>query len=260
MNISEFCSRVQGRYWRTVTGLLFKRSLKINSRHPYITFTFDDFPVSALHKGGEILEQFGLRATYYAFLGLMGTKAPVGTIFVPDDIKELLKQGHELGCHTFAHCHSLETSPRVFEDSIIENQQALDEIAPGVSFKSFSYPISGPRLDTKRRVGKHFRCSRGGGQTYNVGMADLNYLKAFFIEKSRDDSSFIDQSCRARGWLIFAAHDISETPSPFGCTPSFFEDIVRYSLASGATILPVTEALDAIFKPLGVYRFCRCTQ
>lgn len=222
----------------------------MNNSCPYITFTFDDFPRSALYKGGEILIQFNLHATYYASFGLMGTEAPVGTIFVPDDIKELLAQGHELGCHTFAHCHSLETSPNVFEDSIIKNNRALDKIAPGAKFSSFSYPISGPRLDTKRRVGKHFCCSRGGGQIFNADVADLNLLKAFFLEKSRDNSGFvkeiIDRNCRDRGWLIFATHDISKTPSPFGCTPSFFEDIVKYSLDSGARILPVAKAVDAI--------------
>jgi peptidoglycan/xylan/chitin deacetylase (PgdA/CDA1 family) len=217
---------------------------------PYISFTFDDFPRSALQVGGDILSQVGLQATYYASFGLMGTEAPSGKIFVFDDIKELLAQGHELGCHTFTHCDSFETNPKVFEDSIIKNGSALNELLPGAAFKSFSYPISGPRLDTKRRVRKYFCCSRGGGQTFNDGIADLNLLKAFFLEKSRDNPSFvkevIDRNCRARGWLIFATHDVSETPTPYGCMPSFLEGIVKYSMDSGARILPVAKALDAI--------------
>jgi peptidoglycan/xylan/chitin deacetylase (PgdA/CDA1 family) len=217
---------------------------------PYISFTFDDFPRSALHTGGGILLRFGLRATYYASLGLMGTEAPTGKIFVPDDIHELLAQGHELGCHTFAHCHSWQTSPRVFEDSIIKNRQALEELIPEATFMSFSYPISGPRPHTKQIVAKYFYCSRCGGQTYNVITADLNLLKAFFLEKSRDNvktiREVIDQNCRNRGWLIFATHDISESPTSYGCTPAFFEDIVNYSVRSGARILPIRQALAAI--------------
>jgi len=254
VNPSQVWSRIQGRYQRTITKLLFKRSLEIHNTVPYISFTFDDFPRSALYRGGEILIRLGLRATYYASLGLMGTEAPSGTIFVPGDIKELLAEGHELGCHTFAHCHSWETSPRVFEDSIIKNKLALDELVPGTAFSSFAYPISGPRPGTKRRVGRYFRCCRGGGQTFIAGATDLNLLKAYFLEKSRDNPEFvkevIDRNRRARGWLIFATHDISETPAPYGCTPSFFEDIVKYSLDSGARILPVAKALDAICDDL----------
>jgi peptidoglycan/xylan/chitin deacetylase (PgdA/CDA1 family) len=249
MNFSVW-SRIQSRYQRTVTSLLFRRQIKMSNSVPYISFTFDDFPRSALYAGGNILTRFGLRATYYASLGLMGTEAPTGSIFVPNDIKELLAQGHELGCHTFAHCHSWKTSSRMFEDSIIKNKRTLDELVPGAVFGSFSYPISGPRPDTKRRAGQYFRCCRGGGQTFNVGDTDLNLLKAFFLEKSRDNPDFvkeiIDQNCRNRGWLILATHDISNAPTPYGCTPAFFEDILKYSLDSGARILPVAKALDGI--------------
>ena len=108
--------------------------------------------------------------------------------------------------------------------------------------------------DSLRSVkGKHAdfsRCCRGGGQTFNAGAMDLNLLNAYFLEKSRDNpgcvKEVIDRNCQARGWLIFATHDISETPTPYGCTPSFFEDIVKYSVDSGARILPVAQALDAI--------------
>jgi peptidoglycan/xylan/chitin deacetylase (PgdA/CDA1 family) len=250
MNLSQGLSRIRGYYQSNLTRLLFRCPIEMHNSVPYISFTFDDFPRSALQVGGDILWQVGLRATYYASFGLMGTEAPPGKIFVFDDIKDLLAQGHELGCHTFAHCHSLETNPKVFEDSIIKNRSALNKLLPGAAFKSFSYPISGPRPDTKRRVGRYFGCCRGGGQTFNVGSTDLNLLKAYFLEKSRDNPSFvkevIDRNCRARGWLIFATHDVSETPTPYGCTPSFFEDIVKYSMDSGARILPVAKALEAI--------------
>lgn len=250
MNLSQIWSRIEGRYQRTINQYLFKRQMKMNNAIPYVSFTFDDFPHSALQVGGDILGKAGLRATYYASLGLMGREAPPGKIFVAGDIKELLARGHELGCHTFSHCHSWKTRPRVFEDSIMKNRLVLNELAPDAIFTSFSYPIIVPRPASKRMIGRYFRCARGGGQTFNTGKVDLNYLKAYFLEKSRDNprviQEVIDRNNRARGWLIFATHDISEDPSPFGCTPHFFEEIVKYSVASGARILPVAEALGTI--------------
>ena len=130
--------------------------------------------------------------------------------------------------------------------------RALDELIPEAAFGSFSYPIIGPSSAIKRRTGRCYRCCRGGGQRFNVGRIDLNLLSAYFLEKSRDNPSLvkevIDGNRLGRGWLIFATHDISKTPTPYGCTPSFFEDIVKYSLDSGATILPVAKALDAILQ------------
>src|SRR2546425_11069576 len=112
-------ARVQGRYIRTAARFFFKRPLVINTPTPFISFTFDDFPRSALLTGGAILKRFGLTGTYYASFGLMGKQAPTGPMFLPEDLKALLEQGHELGCHTFDHCHSWETKTGVFEDSII---------------------------------------------------------------------------------------------------------------------------------------------
>jgi peptidoglycan/xylan/chitin deacetylase (PgdA/CDA1 family) len=230
-----------------VPRLLFRRPFKLFSKVPIISFTFDDFPRSALSIGGSILERAGFAGTFYASLGLMGKEAPVGTIFSPGDLQAVPGKGHELGCHTFAHCHSWETSPAAYEQSIIENQKALQELLPGTSFQTFSYPISPPRPRTKQKISRHFICCRGGGQTFNAGITDLNYLKSFFLEQAKGNSqavkSVIDENTRARGWLIFSTHDVCDQPSLFGCTQRFFEEVVQYAADSGSQILPVARAL-----------------
>jgi len=250
MDILQLGRRVRGRYVRTAAKFLFRRSIKIETQVPYISFTFDDFPRSALLTGGAILKSFGIAATYYASFGLMGRQAPVGRIFLPEDLKELQRQGHELGCHTFGHCDALRTKPALFEASIVENRRALNELLPGTRFQTMSYPINAPRALIKRRTGRYFACCRGGGQIFNAGTADLNYLFAFFLEKSRQApevvKDLIDRNRQARGWLILATHDVCESPSPFGCTPNFFEDIVQYAVNSGARILPVAQACETL--------------
>ncbi|MGA8151674.1 MAG: glycosyltransferase [Terriglobales bacterium] len=250
LGVSQVVKRAQGRYQRSIARQFFRRPFAINSRTPIISFTFDDFPRSALLTGGTILQSFGVAGTYYASLGLLGKQTPTGNMFLVDDLKHLLEKGHELGCHTFGHCHAWDTEPRVFEEAIIENQQALKRLIPTATFKTLSYPIAVPRAGTKRRVSKYFACCRCGGQTFNAGKADLNYLSAYFLEQSRDNPEaikhLIDESCRAGGWLIFATHDICADPTPWGCTPDFFRDIVQYSVKSGARILPVFQAFEAL--------------
>ena len=242
--------RLHGAWQRASAGFLFRRPLAIKSPTPLISFTFDDFPRSALLTGGAILNGFGLAGTYFASFGLMGKQAPTGTIFVRDDLKTLVGQGHEIGCHTFAHCHSWNTASAVFEDSVVANRRALNELLPGASFRTFSYPVSPPRPTTKRNTARHFSGCRGGGQTFNAGIADLNYLAAYFLEKSRGNreavKQLIQENRQARGWLILATHDVCESPTPFGCTPGFFEDIVRSAVESGARILPVADALEVL--------------
>src|SRR6266403_1562593 len=134
----NFWSRLRSRYRRESARLLCRRPFVIDSDIPFISFTFDDFPRSALQTGGAILKRFGLAGTYYASLGLMGKQAPTGTMFLPEDLSIVLEQGHELGCHTFDHCHSWDTKTNVFESSILENRRALNRLLPDASFRTFS--------------------------------------------------------------------------------------------------------------------------
>jgi peptidoglycan/xylan/chitin deacetylase (PgdA/CDA1 family) len=217
-----------------------------------ISFTFDDFPRSALLTAGTILHERGFAGTYYASFGLMGRKGPTGEIFAREDLDELVRQQHELACHTYDHYDSWDTAPLEFEASILRNQRAVAERLPGSKLRSLSYPISWPRPETKRRVATYYECARGGGQTFNTGIVDLNYLKAFFIEQSRGNfdeiKQVIDANAHAKGWLIFATHDVCDQPTRFGCTPAFFERIVEYSAKSGAIVLPVHAAFRRISK------------
>jgi peptidoglycan/xylan/chitin deacetylase (PgdA/CDA1 family) len=222
----------------------------MRNRVPLVSFSFDDFPSSALSTGGRILEDHGVFGTYYTSLGLMGKMSPSGKIFESDEIPLAFHRGHELGCHTFAHCHAYDTPASIFEGSIIQNRLALQRLLPEASFKTLSYPISCPSPAAKKRSGKHFLACRGGGQTFNVGIIDLNHLHAFFIEQSRDYpkviENMIETNCAASGWLIFATHDVCANPTRYGCTPSLFEHIVTRCIESGACVLSVSSALSEI--------------
>ena len=229
MNFSHLGARIYGRYQRATAGALFSRTIPVSPEVPLISFTFDDFPQSALLQGGAILRHFGLRGTYFAAFGLMGTTGATGSIFRPQDLTVLLDQEHELGCHTFAHCDSWETKPTDLEQSVVDNRVALQSSLPGAAFRTFSYPISPPRAQTKRRMGRHFDCCRGGGQKINVGSADLNYLSAYFIEQARGNiramKDLIDQNQHSKGWLIFATHDVCSTRHSLGAHPIFLRGL-----------------------------------
>lgn len=261
---SSYLAKARVRFAMEATRFRFRRQLALKTPVPLISFTFDDFPRSAFLNGSAILGRYGILGTYYVSLGLAGKPSQMGPMYQTEDLKELARLGHELGCHTFGHCHSWNTAPDIYEKAILDNQQALNEVLPGTAFRTFSYPFSGPRLPVKQIAGRHFLCCRGGGlragrfflrhhaggQTFNSGTTDLNLLCAFFLEQSRENPEavkrLIDQNAQARGWLIFATHDIRDAPSRFGCTPGFFEQVVQWSLESGAWILPVVESLEVL--------------
>jgi peptidoglycan/xylan/chitin deacetylase (PgdA/CDA1 family) len=241
--------RVMGKYRRTLANRFGRRMAAVRTSVPMISFTFDDAPRTAFIAGQDILKAHDTRATFFVSLGLLGHRTEVGTIVSQDDLLRVVEAGNELGCHTFDHLDSWQTTTEKFVESVERNKKALHGILPGSKFRTFAYPISEPKPGVKSRLGKYFMCCRGGGQTSNVGMADLNLLKACFLDRRTGvDKHFIkrliDYNTSYRGWLIFVTHDVTDDPSPYGCTPKFFGEVVECAARSGALLLPVERACE----------------
>ena len=240
-----------GNWYKRNAAIPFSRNrLNVRPSVPVISFSFDDFPSTALHVAGEALKEDGFRGTYFVSLGLLGKDSPSGPICTADDVIRAHAEGHELGSHTYSHCHSWNTDGRTFEASLKQNQSALEELIPGAVFRSFAYPISLPNPGAKAACARTYECSRGGGQKLNVGPTDLNQMSAFFLEKTADDvdpvKKIIDENVAACGWLILATHDVTERPSQYGCSPQIFKTVVKYAAKSGARIMTVSDALDFV--------------
>lgn len=255
---SHIWVRVRDRLRREQAEHLGRRDVFLRGRGPVISFTFDDFPRSALLVAGRMLNEKGWRGTYYTSFGLAGTVAPTGKIFELEDMPTLFQQRHELGCHTYDHLHAWETPAAKFEEALDRNQRFLDSEFPGHSFPTLSYPISCPNPGVKRRAGARFLACRGGGQAGNHGKLDLNHLRSFFLEQVGEDlgavQRAIDATVRNQGWLIFSTHDVEPSPTRYGVTTAFFGKVLGAAAASGARILPVGAALQELGLSTGVLR------
>ena len=50
---------------------------------------------------------------------------------------------------------------------------------------------------------------------------------------------------RGRRRAFFYTHDISDSPSKYGCTPDYFESVVAKSFEVGGIVFPVKEVVKA---------------
>jgi len=238
--------RAANRWRRFAIEHFARRDFKLPGDAAYISFTFDDFPLTALAEGGRILTDCGTRGTYFVSFRLLDTDGVSGPIASLRDLHSLVDSGHELGCHTFDHVDGSVVSAAQFRRSIEANQWALVRSGLPVRFETFAYPLNGPAWSTKRVAGEHFTGCRGGGQTFNRQVADRSLLKAYFLDAKSHDRmdeirSLIAQNAAAKGWLIFATHDVCPKPSPYGYSADQFANIVDMSMRSGAKVLPMRD-------------------
>jgi peptidoglycan/xylan/chitin deacetylase (PgdA/CDA1 family) len=217
-----------------------------------VSFTFDDFPKSALISGGSILERYGVRATYYASMGLAGTRVSVGRIFDPEDICAAHHGGHEIACHTHTHLDCCASAKRSILSAVRHNAIAFSSIIEGFVPTNFAYPYGSVSPTAKRVLGSRFSSCRGIGEDINHGVIDLADLLAISIYSSTFDETkmrrLIDRARSLGGWLIFYTHDVGEVPLPYGCKPAQLEAVVAYA-SKCTTILPVRDVVRHL-RPL----------
>jgi peptidoglycan/xylan/chitin deacetylase (PgdA/CDA1 family) len=214
-----------------------------------VSFTFDDFPKSALAVGGGILESYGARGTYYASMNLAGTLRAVGQMFDREDIRAAHRAGHEIACHTHTHLDCCASAKRSMLTEIGDNASALSSAIEGFVPTNFAYPHGRVSPMAKRVLGSRFSSCRGVRGGINSGIIDLADLFSVAIFDSDFDEAemrhLIDDNCSIGGWLIFYTHDVGDARLPFGCTPGQLEAVVAYT-AKRTTILPVRDVVTRL--------------
>jgi peptidoglycan/xylan/chitin deacetylase (PgdA/CDA1 family) len=229
---------------------LRRKALRIRRKKGLISFTFDDFPESAYSIGGAILQKFDLLGTYYASAGLMGAENHLGRQFSKEQLKALIADGHELGCHTYHHLRSWSSDSITILDSVRKNASEIERALGTYQLGSFAYPFGETRFSDKKALGNLFCCCRGIAPGINVGQADLNLLRANCLYSGRTDidaiAELIRENDQVGGWLIFYTHDVRASPSDYGCTPDYFETVVACAARSSSAVLPIRNAIGAL--------------
>ena len=88
---------------RLLRGGLFARTVAMRNRRAIVSFTFDDFPRSAVANGAGLLEDHGARGTFYMTGSYCGRVIDGIPQYGTEDLAALAAAGHEIGCHTFTH-------------------------------------------------------------------------------------------------------------------------------------------------------------
>jgi len=214
---------------------------------PMISFSFDDFPRSALTVAGSMLSEEGLLGTYYAAMGLMGQRTSVGEIYDAGDLRTLVENGHELACHTFDHLSCRRVRGSEVQQSCARNRRAVADILGGYQMRNFSFPYGDITRTAKSSLASSFESCRTVQCGINRNPVDLGFLLANPVYSHLPASELqrrIEENVNQAGWLILYTHDVSPQPSVYGCTPAYFRDILRAAIASGASILTVAEAVS----------------
>jgi len=221
----------------------------VNER-PIVSFAFDDFPKSAISNGAAILESKGLAGTYYLSSSFAGRAVDGTEYYDMADLRRLIDNGHEIGCHTAAHLR-VPTTPRAQLLADLEsNARFVRERFGDLRMTTFAFPFGDIDVASKLLLQSRFAACRATLPGVNFGSADLGALKAERLYSHSATAerirTLISRAAKPRSWLIFYTHDVSDHPGPFGCSPALLETALNFALEAGLQVLTVRNALGPI--------------
>ena len=228
-----------------------EKTTDLETERGIVSFSFDDFPASAFHNAAPILEDAGWRGTYYTCGGLLGAESGSGTLASAEEVNDCLARGHEIANHTLSHCNCSQSDAATIRREIADNSAAL----PAAATKNFAFPFGAANI-RERRIAKDLVATARGVQHGINGRETL--VKDLLANPIYTDTgldklySLIAENSQKQGWLIFYTHDVTDDPSPFGCTQEDFSVIVAAVASIDMEVLTVEQARQIFLQGAGV--------
>jgi len=240
-------NKLSRRIGRKIIPHFSKRMMHFEIDRPVVSISFDDFPKSVMEKALPALDKYGWKASFYVAAGLENITNHLGLHFNRDDLKQLQREGHEIGCHTYHHLNVTELSDRRKIEQIRSNAKAMKSLGFDEKMRTFAYPFGEASLTCKKQLESSFDSMRGIMRGIHYGKVDLNQVKSVPIytgSTMQQTLGFIDSLQKKPGWLTLFTHDIRKNPSEWGCTLEDFEYTLETIHNSGAIVLPIQQAID----------------
>ncbi|HYQ71053.1 MAG TPA: polysaccharide deacetylase family protein [Gammaproteobacteria bacterium] len=236
------------------------RRVVLNEKRAIVSFTFDDVPRSAFTNGLPIMDEAGIKATFYVAMALSIREGDAnsntdGDAYLnTDDILSLHEQGHHIACHTFSHYRLEDGSVDGLITDARRNVALLEELLGKKPVRHFSYPFGQVNFELKCRLSPAYDTLRSSRPGINLGISDLNLLRATSIYNptfSRTSMlGVIEKAARSGGWLIFYTHGVDDTPDDYSCTPEQLAWVIWQCASRDMLILPISSAHAAISEGL----------
>jgi peptidoglycan/xylan/chitin deacetylase (PgdA/CDA1 family) len=192
-----------------------------------VSLTFDDTRPSQLDHGLPVLDEHGIRGSFYATIDSLRNRAP--------DWRRAARAGHEIGNHGLVHACSgnftwsrgakaLEGYTLARMERQLKAASRAVKDAVGVAPRTFAYPCGQTHVgrgETYRSfvplVSRLFLAGRGFmWETHNhPDYCELGHLAGFFSDgyTLKQYLARLEAAVADGGWAIYCGHDVGKTPA-----------------------------------------------
>ena len=162
-----------------------------------VVLTFDDGFTNFLECAAPLLKKFKFSATIFVIPGYAGrtndwpsqpSEIPQMPLLSWSDMRDLVQQGFEIGCHTMTHKPLSRLGPKDLQHEIVNSKSLLeDQLSQSVTTFAYPYGIFDPQ--SRRLVQSHYsgacgvklNLARRIDDRYQLSRVDTYYLRSVGI-------------------------------------------------------------------------------
>lgn len=210
-----------------------------------VTLTFDDGWLCTYQNAFPILQRAGLKGTYYIISGCLGDEQ-FPQYMNEAHIKNLVKAGHEIGCHTASHKHLLQETRSIAENEIVLSKKYLEKIIGPV--KTFCYPFG----DYNEEIIGIVKNAGFIGATSVIDGFNNSKTNPFLLLRKTvkvdtqpgEVKTWINYARDNNLWLILMFHQIDYEGRIWSTTPEKLEEIADYLKDQKMKVITIREGLE----------------
>lgn len=211
------------------------------------SISFDDGTIGQYTHARPVLRKKNLPGTYYLVSDALGW----GSITInPDQARELLDEGNEIGNHTRDHKDLATLTASEVRAQLADAQDAI-ESQVGVRPTTCAYPYGSSNAAVLAEAERQFQgCRSTQGGLNERGRLVTHDLFSYYVLQDTTAAEVRDAAERARTsnmWVVFVYHDVDPKPKePDDVTPQLFAAHVDAIMSTGIPVQTVESALAAM--------------
>ena len=238
-------TRLDRKAWRFLARRTTARAFTL-AGSAAASITFDDVPASAASAGAPVLERAGVRGTFYVAPELCGAQDTHWRVASREQVRDLARAGHEVGCHTARHVNVQSLAPGALAAESARSSALLTQIT-GARPTNFAYPFGDLGVRQVRQLVGRFHSCRTIYERVNSGTIDLGTVGAVGLFDATMDRArltrLVAQAVASRAWLVFYTHDVADVPTAIGTSTRLLAETLALLADHGVSCLTVEAAL-----------------
>lgn len=214
-----------------------------------VSVTFDDGWLTHYTEAMPLLDQNGMKGTFYVLTGAFDFDGYMNTT----QLKALFDGGHEIGAHTIDHL----SLPTLTQDEALrqltESKTTLQGLLGPTAAINFASPYGEYNDLTIDLVLQNYRSQRSTDEGFNskdnFSVRNIRVQNVLDGTTPAQVAAWVDLAKAQKTWLVLVYHQVQADPSTaedYSVTPANLQTELQYIKTSGIAVKTVQEALDII--------------